>query len=54
MDTGRLSLERAEDEFVTPQHVNAQPVDVVDRVVALADKDTGRSQCVRFVLEQNL
>jgi hypothetical protein len=54
MHAGGLSLEWAEDEFVTTQHVNTQPVDVVYRIVEQSDEVTGRGQCVRLVVEQGV
>ena len=33
MNAGRLALERAKHEFIAPEYVYAQPVNVVERVI---------------------
>ena len=49
-----LSLERTEHQFITAQHVNAEPVDVVERVVKQRDEVGSIRERVRFIPEQRL
>ena len=50
--TSGLSLEWSQYEFVAAQHIDTQPVDVVERVIEQADEISGTGKRVRFVSKQ--
>ena len=52
MDACGLPLERSKHEFIAPQHVDAKPVDVGERVIQQANEVGGAGQCIGFVDKQ--